>query len=128
MIPDEGPLGWGFLAFLLIGAAGVFVQRGAPYFLPRAVMDWPVLGTLNRLLPGTLILLFFLVSWVTQAQAGVFKAWVLGVEIAILLVSVGVHLLLRQVLLTIATAVALHYVVFHHAVGWFLETAFSWSP
>ena len=62
----ELTLGWGFLVFLLIGAIGVFLQRGAPYFLPERVLRWPVLTTLNRLLPGALILLFFLVSWLTQ--------------------------------------------------------------
>jgi hypothetical protein len=39
-----------------------------------------------------------------------------------------VHLLLRQVLVTIVFAVALHYVVFYHAVGWFLQAAYNWSP
>lgn len=128
MSGQELALGWGFLAFLCLGAGGVFLQRGAPYFLPRSVLQWPVLNTLNRFLPGALILLFFLVSWVTQAQAGALKAWVLVLEIAILLIAAGLHLLFRQVLLTIIAAVILHYVVFQHAVGWFLETAFSWSP
>lgn len=128
MTPTELELGWGFLAFLCLGGLGVFLQRGAPYFLPQAILRWPVLSTLNRLLPGALILLFFLVSWVTAAQAGDLKAWVLGLELVILLVAIGVHLLFGQVLITIVAAVILHYLVFHHGVGWFLQTAFSWSP
>ena len=55
----ELTLGWGFLVFLLIGAVGVFLQRGAPYFLPERVLRWPVLTTLNRLLPGALICLLY---------------------------------------------------------------------
>ena len=125
---DELTLGWGFLVFLIIGAAGVFLQRGAPYFLPQRILNWPPLTTLNRLLPGTLIFLFFLVSWLTQAQDGTLKAWVLVAEIVILLLAVGLHLLLQQVLVTIIAAVILHCVVFYHGVGWFLETSFNWSP
>lgn len=125
---NELTLGWGFLAFLVVGAVGVFVQRGAPYFLPERVLKWPVLTTLNRLLPGALILLFFLVSWLTQAQAGTLRPWVLMAEIVILLLAVGVHLIFRQVLVTILAAVALHYAVFYHGVGWFLQQAYDWSP
>ena len=124
----ELTLGWGFLVFLLIGAIGVLLQRGAPYFLPERVLRWPVLTTLNRLLPGALILLFFLVSWLTQAQAGTLQPWVLVAEIIILLVAIGIHLLFRQVLITILAAVALHYLVFYHGVGWFLQQAYDWSP
>jgi len=121
-------LGWGFMLFLVLGGLGVFIQRGAPYFLPRAVLNWPVLGTLNRLLPGTLILLFFLVSWLTAAQDATLKPWVLGLEVGVLLLSVGVHLMFRQVLVTIIFAVAIHYAVFYHGVEWYLMTQFSWSP
>ena len=125
---DELTLGWSFLAFLVIGAIGVFLQRGAPYFLPERVLKWPPLTTLNRLLPAALILLFFLVSWLTQAQAGTLRPWVLAAEISILLLAVGIYLIFRQVLVTIIAAVALHYVVFYHGVGWFLQQAYDWSP
>jgi branched-subunit amino acid transport protein AzlD len=125
---DDLTLSWGFLVFLVLGGLGVFLQRGAPYILPRRVLAWPVLSTLNRLLPGALILLFFLVTFVVDGKDGVLKPWVLGVEVGILLLAVGVHLLLRQVLVTIVFAVALHYVVFYHAVGWFLQAAYNWSP
>ena len=125
---DDLNLGWSFLVFLVIGAIGVFLQRGAPYFLPERVLKWPPLATLNRLLPAALILLFFLVSWLTQAQAGTLRPWVLTAEIIILLLAVGIHLIFRQVLVTIIAAVALHYVVFYHGVGWFLQQAYDWSP
>lgn len=125
---QELTLGWGFLVFLIIGALGVFLQRGAPYFLPQRVLNWPALNTLNRLLPGALILLFFLVSWLTQAQEGTLRPWVLAAELIILLLAVGIHWIFRQVLVTIIAAVALHYVVFYHGVGWFLQQAYDWSP
>ena len=124
-----GPdLGWGFLLFLVLGGLGVFLQRGAPFFLPRAVLDWPVLRTLNRLLPAALILLFFLISWVTSHQAGTLKPWVVLGELAILLLASLMQLLFRRVLLTILVAVALHYLLFYHGVGWFLSSFYSWSP
>ena len=121
-------LGWGFFAFLVIGGFGVFLQRGAPYFLPRAIIEWPVLKTLNRLLPAALILLFFLVTWVTTYQAGTLKPWVVIAEIVILLLAILMQLIFRRVLLTIVFAVLLHYLVFYHGVGWFLSTFYSWSP
>lgn len=121
-------LGWGFFAFLVIGGFGVLLQRGAPYFLPRAIIEWPVLKTLNRLLPASLILLFFLVTWVTTYQAGTLKPWVVIAEIVILLLAILMQLIFRRVLLTIVFAVLLHYLVFYHGVGWFLSTFYSWSP
>lgn len=124
----ELDLGWGFFAFLVIGGFGVFLQRGAPYFLPRAIIEWPVLKTLNRLLPAALILLFFLVTWVTTYQAGTLKPWVVIAEIVILLLAILMQLIFRRVLLTIVFAVLLHYLVFYHGVGWFLSTFYSWSP
>ena len=124
----ELDLGWGFFAFLVIGGFGVFLQRGAPYFLPRAIIEWPVLKTLNRLLPAALILLFFLVTWVTTYQAGTLKPWVVIAEIVILLLAILMQLIFRRVLLTIVFAVLLHYMVFYHGVGWFLSTFYSWSP
>ncbi|MGB1146712.1 MAG: hypothetical protein ACPG4M_02370 [Alphaproteobacteria bacterium] len=124
----ELDLGWGFFAFLVIGCFGVFLQRGAPYFLPRAIIEWPVLKTLNRLLPAALILLFFLVTWVTTYQAGTLKPWVVIAEIVILLLAILMQLIFRRVLLTIVFAVLLHYLVFYHGVGWFLSTFYSWSP
>ena len=124
----ELDLGWGFFAFLVIGGFGVFLQRGAPYFLPRAIIEWPVLTTLNRLLPAALILLFFPVTWVTTYQAGTLKPWVVIAEIVILLLAILMQLIFRRVLLTIVFAVLLHYLVFYHGVGWFLSTFYSWSP
>ena len=93
----ELDLGWGFFAFLVIGGFGVFLQRGAPYFLPRAIIEWPVLKTLNRLLPAALILLFFLVTWVTTFQAGTLKLWVVIAEIVILLLAILMQVIFRRV-------------------------------
>lgn len=92
------------------------------------MLDWPVLRTLNRLLPAALILLFFLISWVTSHQAGTLKPWVVLGELAILLLASLMQLLFRRVLLTILVAVALHYLLFYHGVGWFLSSFYSWSP
>ena len=64
---EELTLSWGFLVFLIVGAVGVFLQRGAPYFLPQRILNWPPLTTLNRLIPGALIFLFSLVCSLTHA-------------------------------------------------------------
>ena len=82
-------LGPGFLLLLIVGAFGVFLQRGASFFLPRRALDWPAMGTLNRLLPGALILL----------------------------AAAALHLAFRRVLLTIVCAVALHFLVFAYVLG-----------
>ena len=110
-------LGPGFLLLLIVGALGVFLQRGASFFLPRKALDWPAMGTLNRLLPGALILLFFLVSWRTSAAEGRldWQSWT--AEMLILLATVVLHLVFRRVLLTIVCAVALHFVVFAYVLG-----------
>ena len=110
-------LGPGFLLLLIVGALSVFLQRGASFFLPRKSLEWPAMGTLNRLLPGALILLFFLVSWRTSAAEGRLEWQPLTAELLILLAAAALHLALRRVLLTIVCAVALHFVVFAYVLG-----------
>lgn len=110
-------LGPGFLLLLIVGALGVFLQRGASFFLPRKALHWPAMGTLNRLLPGALILLFFLVSWRTTAAEGRFDWQPWTAELLILLATVALHLTFRRVLLTIVCAVALHALVFAYVLG-----------
>ena len=105
-------LGPAFLVMLIVGALGVFLQRGASFFLPRRALQWPAIRTLNRHLPGTLILLFFLVSWRTASSHSSLEWRLWLAELVILLVTVGLHLWRRQVLLTIVCAVALHWIVF----------------
>ena len=75
------------------------------------------MGTLNRLLPGALILLFFLVSWRTSAAEGRLDWQPWTAEMLILLATVVLHLVFRRVLLTIVCAVALHFVVFAYVLG-----------
>jgi|GEM_PF-6964862 len=110
-------LGPGFLLLLIVGALGVFLQRGASFFLPRKALEWPAMGTLNRLLPGALILLFFLVSWRTSAAEGRLEWQPWTAELLILLAAAALHLAFRRVLLTIVCVVALHFIVFAYVLG-----------